>query len=69
MRIIQWNKFNELKRYSLKNKIEFKKLNDENFNIVQYCNSSLNTSVDIKEYIITHWDNERYMFINFIKNN
>ncbi|ORX78986.1 hypothetical protein BCR32DRAFT_301294 [Anaeromyces robustus] len=60
----------DLKKYIKNNKIEIKDLNDENFDIIDYVNSSTNSiSFKMKNFVISHYNKERFEIIELISNN
>ena len=61
-------KYYDLERYAKDNEIEFKNMNDEYFNILDYCeNEVLNCPERIKNFIIRNYDKIRADIIKLIE--
>lgn len=68
--IIQNNNIEELKTYIINNDIEIKDINNKDFNIFKYSISYVkNISIDIIEYLLSHFNKERGTIVDLIKIN
>ncbi|ORX79358.1 hypothetical protein BCR32DRAFT_246443 [Anaeromyces robustus] len=65
--MIDRNEFSDLQNYTENNHLEFKNLNDDDFNIIKYCEVK-NVSSTIKNHILIHYDKMRYKIVTLIKN-
>ncbi|KAG4084445.1 hypothetical protein H8356DRAFT_1377288 [Neocallimastix lanati (nom. inval.)] len=68
--LIKNNDILKLKYYVVKNNIEFQKLNDDQFNIIDYCNSMENKiSQKMKYYVLSHYTRERWNVVELLRSN
>lgn len=72
--LLRDNNYKGLKSYTKNNKLEFKNLNDENFNIFDFYRTSKTEiygrrsfSEEINDFMLTHYDNDRATIVNIIK--
>ena len=65
---VRRNKFYELEIYAKENHIEFKVVNDDSFDLLEYCEKEvLNCSDRIKNFIIRNFDKTRVDILNLIE--
>lgn len=68
--IIKTNNVNELKKYVESNRIEFKQLNDDYFDISEFVSSPKNNiSHKMKLFVILHLDHKREKILELLKKN
>ncbi|ORX66668.1 hypothetical protein BCR32DRAFT_272633 [Anaeromyces robustus] len=69
LEFIKKNQIDGLKTYLKKNKIELKKLNDNYFNIVEYCNKKeKEVSNEMRNFIISHLNSLRFEIVELMNN-
>ncbi|ORX66670.1 hypothetical protein BCR32DRAFT_297604 [Anaeromyces robustus] len=70
LEFIDKNQIDGLKTYLKENKIELKKLNDNYFNIVEYCNKKEEEEVsnEMRNFIISHLNSLRFEIVELMNN-
>jgi len=64
--LIKSNNIDNLKKYMEENDLEFKELNDEYFNIIQFCRNSFYIYPTMVSFIKSHFDKKRYRVVELI---
>ncbi|ORY60455.1 hypothetical protein LY90DRAFT_643187 [Neocallimastix californiae] len=68
--LISDNDIDALKEFIQENDIELKSLNDDNFDLIDFCFSNENNiSSEMQEFVITHYDKVKYSIIEMISMN
>ena len=65
--LLHKKKFNDIKDYVQKNKIEIKSIDDEYFSIIEYCRSNRYIPEWMTNFIISHYTLKRYNVIELIR--
>jgi len=68
--LIKSNDILKFKNFVERNNIEFQKLNNDQFNIIDYCNSMENKiSQKMKYYVLSHYTRERWNVVELLRSN